>query len=40
VVVAIHWEALRLWIKGAVFGARPPGPQAGKSLGKVSRSVS
>lgn len=36
VVFAIHWEALRLWIKGAVFGARPPGPQASISLGKIS----
>ena len=40
VVIAIHWEALRLWIKGAVFGARPPGPQASISLGKVSRPIS
>lgn len=34
VVLAIHWEALRLWIKGAPFGARPPGPRAGSSLGR------
>jgi DUF1365 family protein len=33
VVLAIHWEALRLWIKGAPFGARPPGPKAGVSAG-------
>jgi uncharacterized protein len=34
VVAAIHWEALRLWIKGAPFGARPPGPKAGMSTGE------
>jgi DUF1365 family protein len=33
VVAAIHWEALRLWIKGAPFGARPAGPKAGMSAG-------
>lgn len=33
VVAAIHWEALRLWIKGAPFGARPAGPKAGMSVG-------
>lgn len=26
VVVAIHWEALRLWFKGAVFHSRPEPP--------------
>jgi hypothetical protein len=35
VVVAIHWEALRLWIKGAPFGARPAGPKAGASVGRT-----
>jgi DUF1365 family protein len=34
VVAAIHWEALRLWIKGAPFGARPAGPKAGMSVGR------
>ena len=34
VVAAIHWQALKLWIKGAPFGARPPGPKAGVSLGR------
>ncbi len=33
VVAAIHWEALRLLIKGAPFGPRPPGPKAGASRG-------
>lgn len=33
VVLAIHWEALRLWMKGAPFGARPMGPRQGTSLG-------
>lgn len=35
VVLAIHWQALRLWLKGAPFGARPPGPRAGASLGRA-----
>jgi DUF1365 family protein len=35
VVVAIHWEALRLWIKGAPFGPRPPGPKTGVSVGRA-----
>jgi DUF1365 family protein len=34
VVFAIHWEALRLWLKGAPFGPRPPGPKAGVSRGR------
>lgn len=33
VVAAIHWEALRLLLKGAPFGHRPPGPAAGASPG-------
>ena len=37
VVAAIHWEALRLWFKGAVFGPRPAGPKAGVSLGHATR---
>ncbi|MBX3480149.1 MAG: DUF1365 domain-containing protein [Caulobacter sp.] len=37
VVLAIHWEALRLWIKGAPFGARPPGPKAAASTGQSVR---
>ena len=40
VVVAIHWEAARLWIKGAPFGARPPGPKAGMSVGRASPPIS
>ena len=34
VVAAIHWEALRLFFKGAPFGARPPGPKSGISAGE------
>ncbi|MDB5470818.1 MAG: hypothetical protein JWR84_2378 [Caulobacter sp.] len=34
VVAAIHWEALRLFLKGAPFGARPPGPKSGLSVGE------
>jgi DUF1365 family protein len=34
VVAAIHWEALRLFLKGAPFGARPPDPEAGLSVGE------
>lgn len=37
VVLAIHWEALRLWIKGAPFGARPPGPRVAASAGESVR---
>jgi hypothetical protein len=40
VVVAIHWEALRLWFKGAHFYSRPPGPRAGASVGRATSSVS
>lgn len=36
VVAAIHWEALRLWIKGTPFWARPAGPRAGMSAGRAS----
>jgi len=39
VVAAIHWEALRLWVKGAHFYSRPPGPRAGASVGRASPSV-
>lgn len=35
VVAAIHWEALRLLVKGAPFGRRPPGPSAGASAGRL-----
>ena len=34
VVAAIHWEALRPWIKGAPFGVRPAGPKAGMCVGQ------
>jgi DUF1365 family protein len=34
VVVAIRWQALRLFLKGAPFGARPPGPDTGRSAGE------
>jgi uncharacterized protein len=40
VVAAIHWEALRLWIKGAPFGARPPGPKFGFSVGRAISRLS
>lgn len=32
-VAAIHWQALRLWLKGAPFGHRAPGPQKVVSAG-------
>jgi DUF1365 family protein len=39
VLAAIHWQALRLWIKGAPFGARPQGPKASISTGRaITRS--
>ena len=40
VVAAIHWEALRLWFKGAHFYSRPPGPRASASAGRATSSVS
>jgi hypothetical protein len=39
VVAAIHWEALRLWIKGARLHARPPGPRASISTGRASSAI-
>ncbi len=39
VVIAIHWEAVRLWIKGAPFRARPPGPRAGMSVGRATTPI-
>ena len=39
VVAAIHWEALRLWFKGAHFYSRPRGPRASVSVGRASSSV-
>ena len=36
VVAAIHWQALRLWLKGAPFGPRPPGPKASMSVGRAA----
>ncbi|HEX4504629.1 MAG TPA: DUF1365 family protein [Alphaproteobacteria bacterium] len=33
VIVAIHWEALRLWLKGMKITDRPPGPETPVSLG-------
>lgn len=39
VVAAIHWQALRLWIKGAPFGRRQPGPKASTSRGRVSKAL-
>jgi uncharacterized protein len=39
VVAAIHWEALRLWLKGAHFYSRPPGPRAGASVGRAKSAL-
>jgi DUF1365 family protein len=33
VIAAIHWEALRLWLKGVKITRRPPGPEQPVSLG-------
>ena len=33
VIVAIHWEALQLWLKGVKMTERPPGPEQPVSLG-------
>ena len=32
VIVGIHWEALKLWIKGAVFHKRPDAPDKPVSI--------
>jgi uncharacterized protein len=40
VVAAIHWEALRLWFKGATFEARHPGPKTGVSVGRAFSALS
>jgi hypothetical protein len=37
IVAAIHWEALRLWIKGARLAPRPdPGPENASNTGLAS----
>jgi DUF1365 family protein len=33
VIAAIHWEALRLWLKGVKMTRRPPGPENPVSIG-------
>jgi DUF1365 family protein len=33
VIAAIHWEALRLWLKGVKMTKRPPGPERPVSVG-------
>ena len=33
VIAGIHWEALKLWIKGARYHRRPPAPEAPVTLG-------
>ncbi len=35
-VAAIHWQALKLWLKGARFHRRAPGPRASASLGRLA----
>ncbi len=40
VVVAIHFEALRLLLKGAVFGASPQGPKTSFSVGRAISGLS
>ncbi|MGF1462419.1 MAG: DUF1365 domain-containing protein [Maricaulaceae bacterium] len=37
VSAAIHWEALKLWIKGARYHDRPPPPDPGHSVGRLER---
>jgi DUF1365 family protein len=39
VVAAIHWEAMRLWFKGAHFYSRPRGPRASASVGRANTAV-
>ncbi len=37
VVAAIHWEALRTWLKGARFHGRPPLPEEAVTVVQRSR---
>jgi DUF1365 family protein len=39
VVAAIHFEAIRLWFKGAPFDPRPPKVRVGMSVGRPGSSV-
>ena len=40
VVAAIHWQALRLWIKGVRLQARPAGPRASVSAARTVADTS
>jgi len=40
VVAAIHFEAVKLLLKGAPFGASPPGPKTGFSVGRAISGLS
>jgi DUF1365 family protein len=40
VVAAIHWQALRLWLKRTPVAARSPGPRFGASSGRAIPRVS
>ena len=39
VIGGIHWEALRLWIKGVRLHARPPAPAHGVSIVQPPRAI-
>jgi DUF1365 family protein len=36
VIAGIHWEALRLWLKGMKITLRPPGPDRPVTIGSAS----
>lgn len=40
VVAAIHWQALKLWLKGVKLRPRPAAPRAGLSVGRASAPTS
>jgi uncharacterized protein len=39
VIVAIHWQALRLWLKGMDFRPSPPPPKLPVSVARLARST-
>jgi DUF1365 family protein len=40
VIAAIHWQALRLWLKGAEIQTRPPGPADAFTVTRRAPTVS
>ena len=40
VIAAIHWEALRLWVKGIGLRRRPPPPQRSSTIVTANSAIS